>query len=240
LRASIYAFFTGVAAFVFVVVAMRELTSAFGNTVANSLAVLCAALFGLVLGMTYFARKYDTTAWKSRTLGLIYLAAAISFLILITVLPGMHRAYAFIHTLGPTSPAALMVTVIILSTAVVLVPCLLLGGGMVFLLQLMPARAKADAYIQPAGWAFLGIAAAAWLSILLVLPVLGARLSIAVAAIVLAALSAATMLSKTPAVPESRAPAMGGHVYARRLWLFPAAAFLTAFSSVSSSGRPYL
>ena len=108
MKTRIYAFLTGFVIFTLTAVALRTLTSALGNSAANSMAVGFSILLGLVLGVFYFSSRFERTAAGPRVLGLVQLASAICLLVLITVLPATHRAFAFLHSLGPSSPGALI------------------------------------------------------------------------------------------------------------------------------------
>lgn len=195
MKSRIYAFFTGFVIFILAAVAMRTLASGFGDSATNPMAVGFAVLVGLTLGIAYFSHKYSQAAGGQRTQGLIHLAAAICVLLMITVLPAMHRAYGFMHSLGPTSPGALFAVRLVLTVLVLVIPTFLLGGALVFASLVDPAarRGSTGGTISAA---LLGLAVAVPFVAFWVLPRWGTSVALAVSAIILAAMSAAGLLAR--------------------------------------------
>ena len=228
MKTNVHAFLTGFVIFILAAAAMRTLASAFGNSAFGSLAVGFSISLGLVLGIYYFSARHEKSGAGSRVLGLLDLAAAICLLILITVLPAMHRAYAFIHSLGPTSPGALVVVRYVLTTAVLIVPSVLLGGAIALTVLARGSRAAGTV-----GAASLGLAVAVPVVTLVVLPGWGVTMALALGAIIAAALSGASMLMR---VGSGRPEAGTGGAAGAIGVLISAGIFLVSFSAVSHTG----
>ncbi len=230
MKPRVYSLFTGFIIFILAAAAMRTLTSAFGNSAANTLAVGFSMILGLALGVHYFSRKSERAGAGPRVLGLVQLAAAICLLILITVLPAMHRAYGFVHSLGPSSPGALVAVRWLLTLAVLIVPGFLLGGAVS--LTTLIGRARAADTI---GFVFLGLAIGVPVVTLALLPGWGVAVALALAAIMSAALSGASLLSRAgrgAPGPGGESGSSGGPAYG----LVSAGTFLVSFSVISQTG----
>lgn|GEM_PF-3216221 len=233
MKSRIYAFFTGFVIFMLGAVAMRTLASAFGDSATNSMAVGFALLAGLALGIAYFSNRYSRAAGGRRALGLIHLAAAICLLLLITILPAMHRAYGFIHSLGPTSAGALLIVRLVLTVVVLIVPGFLLGGALVFA-ALMGPSAPGPKAGRTIACSLLGLTVAVPFMALLGLPRWGVPVSLAVGAIILAVMSATGLLDRRAAGETSAAgsePTPGGYDYG----LAGSGVFLISFSVISQT-----
>ncbi len=231
MKARVYAFLTGFIVFMLAAGAIRTLTSAFGNSAANSIAIAFSILLGLVLGTCYFSSRHGRTGSQTRVLGLIQLAAALCFLILITVLPTMHRAYAFLHSLGPDSPGALLATRVVLTIAVLIIPGFLLGGAYA-LITLMGTCAPGARTCDSTGSAFMGLAAAVPLVTLVLLPRLGVSLTLALAAVISAGMGGLSLLRPTAASEIAGSPGQDFRGI-RPLGPIPAGTFLISFSVIS-------
>lgn len=231
MKTRIYAFLTGFVIFTLTAVALRTLTSALGNSAANSMAVGFSILLGLVLGVFYFSSRFERTADGPRVLGLVQLASAICLLVLITVLPATHRAFAFLHSLGPSSPGALIAVRWLLILAVLIVPGFLLGGSIAFI-ALVGRAASGVRTSEATGAVFLGMAVSVPLVTLVLMPGWGVSMALALAAIVSAAMSAAGLLTRGggPRSAERGSPgSSGGPGYG----LVSAGVFLISYSVIS-------
>jgi spermidine synthase len=231
LKARTYAFLTGFIVLTLAAAATRMLTSAFGNSAANSIAVVFSILLGLVLGVYYFSSRYSRAGSQARVLGLIQVATALCLLVLISVLPVMHRAYAFVHSLGPTSPGALLATRAVLTLAVLIIPSFLLGGAYAFI-ALTGSCASGARTCDSAGVAFMGLAAAVPLVTLVLLPRLGVSLTLALAAVTSAAMGGLSMLGPAGAPQTVTSPGRG-FVDIRPFGPVAAGALLISFSVIS-------
>ena len=229
MKERVYVFLTGFVIFVLAAAATRMMTSAFGSSAATTIAIGFSILLGLTLGTYYFSSRFEGTGSKSRALGLVQLAAALCLLILITVLPGMHRAYAFLHSLGPSSPDALLTVRVILTVAVLIVPGFLLGGAFAFI-ALMGTAGSRRRMGDIAGTLFLGLAVSVPLVTLLLLPYLGVSLTLAIGAIVSAAMSGLSLLAGIGPRETSAGPAQGSP--SARLQV-ATGVFLISFSVIS-------
>lgn len=235
MTARIHAFLTGLVVFVLAAVAMRALASAFGTSAATATAVGFSTVLGLVLGVYYFSSKYEKSGAGPRALGLVQLATAITMLVLITILPEMHRAYAFIHSLGPSSPGALTAAKYILTTAVLIVPGFLLGGSLALIAVLGNASSGARTG-DTIGAAALGLAVAVPLVVLVMLPRWGVSLALALAAIISAAMSGASLLARSGSRGRSPGGVAAGTSGGPGYGLATAGVFLISYAVISHAG----
>jgi spermidine synthase len=204
-------FVSGFAALVYEIVWTRQLSLAFGSTAVAGSTCLAAYLGGLALGAHWFGRRADSMASPLRTYAwmeaLIGIYGALSFL----VLPALGPIH--ISVSGSLALPRLLSGILqfVLAGGALFIPTALMGGTLPVLIGAFRRRDSSLAcrlsilYGANITGAILGAAAAGlWL-----LPQLGHRRSVWVAALINVALAAGAFVASRKVGRTEGAPAMG-------------------------------
>ena len=121
-------FCSGASSLVFETIFTRLLTYTFGNTAQATATVLAAFLGGLALGALMFGRWVDRRPPSLWIYGVLELLAGIYCAFIPQLFGGLTQAYVFLYHRFDLGSAALTGSRFALSSVVILVPTILMGG----------------------------------------------------------------------------------------------------------------
>jgi spermidine synthase len=170
-------FLSGATSLTFETLFTRLLTYTFGNTAHAVSTVLAAFLGGLALGAFVIGRWADRRPPSLWIYGVLELLAAVYCLFTPQLFAGLTKAYVLMHHHLQLGPVALNVVRFSLSTAVIIVPTILMGGTLPVLARLVASlRHDFEPVIDRLyAWNTFGAATGTLLATYLLMPQLGVK-----------------------------------------------------------------
>lgn len=189
---------SGFAIVSFAVAWARTLPQAFGTPLLNDTGVVLAMVVSLLLGIVYAGRRSGRSIEGPRLLGFLLMGAAAAAFVAFLLLSKSERLYAAVNA-GFHGAAVSSLGGVLLVLAVLLVPNFLLGAALYVGSRLVGGRLNDG----EAGSSFLtmlaaGMSAGAGISGFVLMPHLAARSTLAIVALAVAAVGAASALRPGP------------------------------------------
>ncbi|MGQ0550662.1 MAG: fused MFS/spermidine synthase [Armatimonadota bacterium] len=188
---------SGAAALIYQVVWMRRLVLVFGSTTLATSTALVAFLGGLAIGAWLWGRVADRHApWSVGVFGLVEAATGAYGLLSMVLLTGIQAVYVRLSPVLEGASGAAVGAQVFLSAAVIMPAAILMGGTVPLLVREVgrghesPSRPTGALY----GWNTVGAAAGAALATYGLLPTIGLRGAVILAAVVNLSIGAAALL----------------------------------------------
>jgi spermidine synthase len=198
-------FFSGVSALFYQVIWLRELSTVFGNTTLAISVTLTAFMSGLAIGSYVFGRLGDRMARPLRTYALLELAIGIYGLASLSLLRAVHAGYVGLAHRLPFDSPWLVSFQFWASFLVLLVPTALMGGTLPVAVKGLVRRI--DTVGEEVGKLYgintFGAATGVLLVGFFLLPVLGLRGSVALAALINLAVGFVILRLDAPVEPAA-------------------------------------